>query len=167
MRALLIPAFILAAIFGLNVDLYAQSKTKPHVAKVYTMDDKRYDGTLESVNDKGVYLSSRVGDSSRFISAQQIREIKLRRKGKAGTGTAIGFFSGLAIGAGAVVALHNDDKLENNLRLVSAAVFTFITSAIGGAISSKPDEVIKINGRYEDYMQVIQHLKSLSLHGRN
>ncbi|MGV3507713.1 MAG: hypothetical protein ACO1N7_00385 [Sphingobacteriaceae bacterium] len=147
--------------FGIN-SLSAQTKQKRYVAKVYTLDRKRVQGILESADDKGLYLSSKRSKTPILVSAQQIKEIKLRRKGKSGTGTTIGFLSGLAIGGGAVAALHNDDRLENNLRIVGGVVFTFITTAIGGAISSRPDEVIKINGRTEDYLQSLKHLQSLT-----
>ena len=97
-----------------------------------------------------------------FINALQIKELKLRRKSKASTGTTIGFLSGLAAGTGMVIALHNNDRVENAARTVGAVLFTFTTTAIAGAISSKPDEVIKINGRSEDYLQTLQHIQSFT-----
>lgn len=163
MRTSLLSAsiFLILISFGIG-SLSAQTKKKRYVAKVYTLERRKFQGILESADDKGLYLARKIGDTSMFISANQIREIKLRRKGKSGVGTALGFFSGAVISGAAVIALRNDSKLENNLHAVGAVVFTFITSAIGGAISSKPDEVIKINGRNEDYLQVLKHLQSLT-----
>ena len=148
-------------LIGLN-SLSAQSRQKRYVAKVYTLDRRIFQGILESADDKGIYLTRKIGDTSQFINALQIREIKLRAKGKSGTGTLIGFISGLAIGGGTAVALQNDDKLQNTLITVGAVLFTFTTTAIGGAISSRPDEVIHLSGRIEDYLQRLQHIKSFA-----
>jgi hypothetical protein len=153
------------SVFGMNAG-YAQ-KAKKYSAKVYTLNNRTYQGILQSVNENGLYLKRSSRDTATFVSVNQIRQIKLRRKGKTSTGTTIGFLTGLAAGTAAVVALHNDDKLENTIRIVGAAVFTFATTAIGGAIASRPDEVIKIYGRTEDYLQVLGHLKSLSLQPGN
>ena len=166
MRTSLLFSFILTALFTLGVNgLSAQTKQKPYTAKVYTSNNRLVRGTLQSADDKGVYLSGRRGDTATFVNALQIKEIKLRRKNKSGTGSTIGFLFGAAAGVGAYIALDNGDKLENTIRALSGVLFTFTTTAIGGAISSRPDEVIHINGRNEDYLQVLQHLQSLSTQG--
>jgi hypothetical protein len=138
------------------------AKEKTYTVKVYTVENKITKGTLSSVDEKGVYVIQRTGDRPIFIDALQIKEIKLRRKGKSGTGTTIGFVTGLAIGIGSVVALNSDDQLENTLHDVGAAVFTFLTTAIGGAIGSRYDETISVNGRTEDYLQALQRLKGFA-----
>lgn len=164
MRATLLPAFVFFTLITLfRCDsLFAQSQSNLHFAKVYTLDQKVFRGILSAADDRGVYLVRKLGDSSVFVNASQIKEIKLRKRAKAGTGTTIGFLSGLAAGTGLVVALHNDDRLQNAMRTVGAVLLTFTTTAIAGAIASKPDEIIQINGRNEDFLQSLNHIKSFT-----
>ncbi|MBC7914013.1 MAG: hypothetical protein H7Y07_07815 [Pyrinomonadaceae bacterium] len=140
----------------------ANAKEKRYTIKVYGMDNKITKGTLESVDEQGVYVFQKVGIAPVFINALQIKEIKLRKKGKAGIGTTIGFITGLAIGTAAVLTLQNDDKLENTLHIVGGGLFTFLSTAIGGAIGSKYSESFLIQGRTEDYLQTLQKLKSFT-----
>jgi hypothetical protein len=56
--------------------------------------------------------------------------------------------------------MHTDDKLENTLRGVGVVLVTFTTSAIGGVVSSGYNEVIRVNGRNEDYLQVLNRIQS-------
>jgi hypothetical protein len=143
--------------------LKAQTGTKSYTAKVYTLENKKVRGVLVAADDKGIYLlgkSGRADSKPDFISASQIREIKLRRKNKVGTGTTIGLLTGLAIGGGAYAALHTDDKLENTLHGVGAVLVMFTTSAIGGAVSSGYSEAIQINGRNEEYRNVLNRIQS-------
>ncbi|MBC8052689.1 MAG: hypothetical protein H7Y13_06465 [Sphingobacteriaceae bacterium] len=163
MRAAILSAFLIFFLISFRTTaVSAQSKRNVHSAKVYTQDRKIIRGILTSANDKGVFLLKRKEKMPTLIEVYQIREIQLRRKSKAGTGTTIGFLTGLAASTGAVVALHNEDRKENALRLLGGVLFTFSTTAIGGAISSKPDEVILINGRNEDYLQNLNKLKSFT-----
>jgi hypothetical protein len=111
---------------------FAQSKKNLHLFKIYTLDRKISRGILDSVDNNGLYLVKRIGRPRTFISANQIKTIKLRRKSKASTGTTIGFLTGLAAGTGAAIALHNDDRVENAIRTVSAVLFTFATTAVAG-----------------------------------
>jgi hypothetical protein len=140
----------------------AQSKKNLHFAKVSTFSGKTARGILYSADGKGLYLVRRIGDSSVFVSSAQIREIRLRRNAKTNTGTTIGFLTGLAAGTGAAVALNSDDRLQNTLNVVGAVLLTFTTTAIAGAISSRPDEVIQINGRTEDYLQTLNRIKTFT-----
>jgi len=150
-----------------SVCVSAQTKPKQYVAKVYTLDRKAVQGILQSANNQGIFIVRKVGDTSTFINALQIKQIKIRKKGKAGTGTAIGFFTGLAIGAGTAIALHSDDKLDNNVVSVGAVLFTFVTTAVGGAIASRPEDVILVNGNIEEYSLTLQKLQSYSLEAAN
>ncbi|MFD2163952.1 hypothetical protein ACFSJU_16200 [Paradesertivirga mongoliensis] len=154
-------SFLIAAWLQVEPSV-AQSKKSVYVAKVYTMDNKVVRGILNSADDKGLYLVRRLGDSAQFVNAAAIKEIKLRRKSKTNTGTTIGFLAGIAAGTGMVIALHNDDRLENTLRVVGGVLLTFTTTAIAGAISSHPDEVVHINGRTEDYLQSLSLIRSFT-----
>ncbi len=156
-------ALTIALTFICSSSLKAQTGKKSYTAKVYTLDNKKVKGILLAADDKGIYLSGRSSKAESkqiFITALQIREIKLRRKNKVGTGSTIGLLAGLAIGGGAYAALHSDDKLENTLHAVGAVLVTFTTSAIGGAVSSGYSEAIQINGRNEDYLQVLNRIQS-------
>lgn len=157
----LISFFIVIALGSVSVS--AQTKPKQYVAKVYTLDRKAVQGILQSADNQGIFIIRKTGDTTTFINALQIRQIKLRKKGKAGRGTAIGFFSGLAIGAGTAIALHSDDKLNNSLFSVGAVLFTFATTAVGGAIASRPEDIILLNGNANEYAMALQKLQSYSL----
>lgn len=146
-----------------SVNVSAQSRSKQYVAKVYTLNRKAVQGILHSVNNEGIYLVRKIGDTPSFINALEIKKINIRKKGKAGTGTTIGFFTGLALGAGTAIALHSDDKVKNNITNVGAVLFTFATTAIGGSITGKPEAVIWINGIAHEYSAVSQKLKSYAI----
>jgi len=145
----------------------ASAKEKAYTVKVYGTDNKVKHGTLKSVTDKGIYILNRTSKEEIFLPATEIRQIKLRRKGKSGTGTTIGFFSGLAVGAAGIAALHSDDKLKNTSYAVGAVLFTFISTAVGGAIGSAYDETVTINGKNEDYLQTLERLKSFAPSNQN
>lgn len=163
MKSALLFTFSFLIALSLQVEpSVAQSKRNVYVAKVYTMDNKVLRGILNSADDKGLYLVRRLGDSTQFVNSSLIKEIKLRRKSKTNTGTTIGFLAGIAAGTGMVIALHNDDRLENTLRIVGGVLLTFTTTAIAGAISSHPDEVVHINGRTEDYLQSLSLIRSFT-----
>lgn len=147
--------------FGSNIHKVT-AKEKRYSVKVYGMDKNISRGILESADEKGVYLVRKIGAVPVFINAANIKQIKLRRLSKSGTGTAIGFATGLAVGVAAVVALHSDDNLENTLHAVGGGLFTFLTTAIGGSIGSRYDESILVNGRAEDYLQTLTHLQSFA-----
>lgn len=162
MKTSILSAFLLLFAIFSSKSTSAQSNKNLHSAKVYTLNSKTWRGILTSADEKGIYLVRKLGDSSVFVNATQIKEIKLRRKGKSSTGTTIGFLTGLAAGTGGVIALHSQDRLENTLSVVGAVLLTFTTTAIGGAIASQPDEVIVINGRSEDYLQSLTRIKSFT-----
>lgn len=159
-------SFIVLFVMG-SVHVSAQTKSKQYVAKIYTLDRKVVQGILKSANNEGISIVKKVGDTPIFISALQIKRINIRKKGKAGTGTTIGFFSGLALGAGTAIALHSDDKVKNNITSVGAVLFTFATTAIGGAITSKPEAVIWVNGIADEYSLTLRKLQSYSLDANN
>lgn len=147
--------------FGSNFQAVA-AKGKRYSVKVYGMDKKISRGILQSADEKGIYLVRKTGTVPAFIAATDIKQIELRRLGKSGTGTAIGFGTGLAASVAAMGLLHSTDNTENVLHAVGGGVFTFLTTAIGGSIGSRYDESILINGRNEDYLQTLSRLQGFT-----
>lgn len=161
MRISLIYTLLLTVLLSFGSNIHSvTAKEKRYSVKVYSMDNKISKGILQSADAKGIYLVGKTGAKPTFIPSLNIKQIKLRRLGKSGTGTAIGFATGLVVGVAAVVALHSDDNLENTLHAVGGGLFTFLTTAIGGSIGSRYDETVVINGRDEDYLQTLTRLQS-------
>lgn len=159
------PVIYLVSVFLLiafqPAKLEAQTRQKYYNVKVYTLDKKVVRGVLNSVDDTGVYLMKRKNNVPEQISPVSIKLIKLTRKSKSSTGSLIGFLSGAAISTGTILSLDMKDKYDV-IRIAGGVLFTFTTTAIGGAISSRPDEVIHINGRTEDYLQNLNRLKTFT-----
>ena len=152
-------------------NICAQNKTKKIIVyKVWVtkMDGSKVRGFFYAADAQGVTISkSKTPDESNLllVEAENIRLIKMRRKGAVGKGAGIGFLSGAAFGA-IIGYASGDDGLRCTSTVIGTLCFEGSTAgekaiieAIGlgiigsgvGAIVGTSKKKIHIDGNIETY----------------
>ena len=159
MRITLLLSFIFSFCFAIT-PVQAKRKDKVYTAKVYSVDKKVFRGTLQSADDKGVYLTTRSKPEGQLIALDRIKSIKIKSKSAVNTGFTVGLLTGLAAGTAGAVILHSDDKLQNTGLIVGGLWVTFLGGVIGGKIGGHPKEKISINGNSQVYAEKLSVIKN-------
>jgi hypothetical protein len=155
--------------------LYCQNKTgKKKVYKVWVtkMDGSKIYGFLFAANEQGISITetkSLEGLNSILVEVENIREIRVRRKGSVGRGAGWGAVSGAALGA--IIGLASGDDPENQFLYSASAeekagVSAIVLGGIGGgfgAIIGTGKKKILIDGNTKVYVSQLTTLKNYSL----
>lgn len=167
-----------------SIGLKAQNtpdKIKEYNIWITMMDQTKVKGILYFADIKGInlYLNKKRNDSTmRFIEAQNIDIIKIRRTGKVGTGIWVGALSGFAVGG--LVGLASGDDPDKTVdygflgththqgtssgdkAMVGGLFATLPGAAIGALVASKKVEII-INGNLETYKNKLNTIKKYAI----
>ena len=152
---------ILMVLLLVAPNICAQNKTKKiKVYKVWVtkMDGSKVRGFFYAADAQGVTISnSKTPDESNLllVEAENIRLIKMRRKGAVGKGAGIGFLSGAAFG-GIIGYAGGDDEpgLLSATKETKAGVGAIVFGLVGtgvGAIVGTGKKKIHIDGNIETY----------------
>lgn len=170
-------------LFFVAPELYSQDRTEKRKAyKIWVkkMDGSKVNGYLYSTTEQGINIStsSSAEDLSLIlIEAENIREIRLRRKGSVGRGLGIGFLGGALIGA--IIGFadgDNDDKCspffggqictegkKSGEKATELAVGLGIFGAGVGAVVGTGKKKFLIDGNTDTYISNLVVLKNYSL----
>ncbi len=168
-----------------SIGLKAQNtpdKIKEYKIWITTIDQTNVKGILYFADEKGInlYLNKEFNDSNmKFVEAQNIDNIKIRRTGKIGTGIWIGALTGLA--AGGLVGFASGDDAEKTVNygfpfgtqthqgssagdkaMQSGLITSIPGAAVGAIVASKKVEII-INGNVETYKNKLNKIKSYAI----
>ena len=161
-------------LFGLLLvfpcEINAQSKTKK--VKTYKiwitmMDKSKEKGILYAADEAYIKISkTNALDASNLtvIDAQNIDQIKIRKKGKVGTGALIGGLSGVGLSVLAGVSADTDGFFsQEETAMLTGILFVPLGTGIGAAIGSSRQN-IAVNGNINNYLNWLKAIQSYSFH---
>lgn len=167
-----------------SIGLKAQNtpnKIKEYKIWITTIDQTKVKGILYFADERGInlFISKKLNDSNmRFVEAQNIDYIRIRRSAKIGTGIWVGALTGFAVGGMVGLASGDDPEKTVNYGFLGtythqgssagdkAMVIGLISSvpgaAVGAIIASKKVKII-INGNFETYQNKLNKIKSYAI----
>ncbi len=165
---------------GLNAQ-NTPNKIREYKIWITKINQTKVKGILYFADEKGIniYTNKAHNDSNmRCVEAKNIDEIKIRRRGKIGTGLWVGALSGFAVGG--LVGLASGDSPDKTVdtgwfgtytnegtssgtkAMVTGVISIILGAGIGAIIASKKYN-ISINGNFETYKNQLNKIKSYSL----
>ncbi|NNK88213.1 MAG: hypothetical protein HKO90_08020 [Flavobacteriaceae bacterium] len=127
------------------------------------------DGVLLRADESGITVRIYPAGNEpvdRKISAEEIIEIKLRRKGKVGKGVLYGALGGMVVGA-AAGASDDSGYLGPEFGALAGGVFGIIPGSLVGLTVGAGKEKIVINKNKNTYLENLKSLKSYSIYKEN
>ena len=167
-----------------SIGLKAQNtpnKIKEYKIWITTIDQTKVKGILYFADEKGInlFINNEHNDSNmRFVEAQNIDVIKIRRSGRIGTGIWVGALTGFAVGG--MVGLASGDDQQKTVdygflgtythqgssagdKAIQSGLISSIPGAgVGAIIASKKVKII-INGNVETYKNKLNKIKSYAI----
>ncbi len=167
-----------------SIGLKAQNtpnKIKEYKIWITTIDQTKVKGILYFADEKGInlYINKERNDANmRFVEAQKIYDIGIRRRGKIGTGIWVGALTGFAVGG--LVGLAGGDDPDKTVdygflgrhtiqgtsagdkAMQSGLITSLPGAAVGAIVASKKVEII-INGNVETYKNKLNKIKSYAI----
>ena len=121
-------SLILLFAFGCSNGSYAQSKPKRYDAIIRTTGGLRFKGLLQSVDGKGLSISYR--RSSRFLSADTIKTIRIKKYNAQNRTLLAGSLAGLLGG----LTVYSIEKDKGNVQPIILPVVIISSTLTGAAI---------------------------------
>jgi len=166
-----IKIIILSIVLIICTNSFAQNKSdkiKVYKAWVKLLDGSKAKGVLYAADSSGVKLSDGItSDNLNTLSAEKIKEIRIRKKGRVGKGVWIGALSGATFGAIMGIASGDDEAgwfsfSKEEKAAMNAIGLGTLGAGIGALVATGKKKII-INGDLNNYKIQLGLIQSYSL----
>lgn len=157
--------FVFSLCFLVVLSAEAKKRPKRYNAVVQLTDNKSYKGIIEKVSNDGITID--YFGSSKFISSNTIKSIKVKKTGTLTKSILVGGVAGLAVGYGIYAKAEGDGTIQSQafpvvvvgMGLVGGGIVALINSFI----SKKHYHNLEIPGEYKKIVTVLSTYSSEKL----